>query len=102
MVLREPTGVGCALGAIAYLHESRDEEHGGFDLIGFVLLSGGLFSLVLALLRGNGWGWGSGRTLGLFAAAVVLLVCFVVAELRQRSPMFDMALFRCKLTLEVG
>jgi EmrB/QacA subfamily drug resistance transporter len=89
-----PIGVGCALGAIAYLHESRDEEHGGFDWIGFILLSGGLFSLVLALLRGNGWGWGSGRTLGLFAAAVALLICFVVAELRQRSPMFDMALFR--------
>ncbi len=89
-----PIGVGCALGAVAYLHESRDEEHGGFDWLGFIFLTGGLFALVLALLRGNGWGWGSGRTRTLFAAAAVLLVIFVVVELRQRSPMFDMSLFR--------
>ncbi len=89
-----PIGVACVAAAAAYLHESRDEEHGGFDWPGFAFLTGGLFSLVLALLRGNGWGWGSGRTLGLFGAALVLLFGFVAAELRQESPMFDLALFR--------
>jgi EmrB/QacA subfamily drug resistance transporter len=89
-----PIGAGCVLGAIAYLHESRDEAHGGFDALGFAFLTGGLFALVLALLRGGGWGWGSGRTLGLFAAAVVLLAAFATAELRQEHPMFDFTLFR--------
>jgi EmrB/QacA subfamily drug resistance transporter len=89
-----PIGAACVAGAAAYLHESRDEEHGGFDWLGFAFLTGGLFSLVLALLRGSGWGWGSGRTLGLFVAAVVLLVAFVAAELRQESSMVDLALFR--------
>src|SRR5439155_2202 len=60
-----PIGIGCELGALAYLHESRDETHGGFDWLGFGFLTGGLFSLVLTLLRGESWGWGSGRTLGL-------------------------------------
>ncbi len=60
-----PIGIACVFGALAYLHESRDEQHGGFDGLGFAFLTGGLFSLVLALLRGNGWGWGSGRTIGL-------------------------------------
>src|SRR5436853_551554 len=36
-----PIGALCILGAIAYLHESRDEEHVGFDLAGFALLTGG-------------------------------------------------------------
>jgi EmrB/QacA subfamily drug resistance transporter len=89
-----PIGVACTFGAAAYLHESRDEQHGGFDLLGFAFLTSGLFSLVLGLLRGNGWGWGSGRTLGLFVAAVVLLAAFVAAEARQESPMFDLSLFR--------
>ena len=40
------------------------------------------------------WGWSSGTTVGLFAAAVVLLVCFVFAELRQKVAMFDLSLFR--------
>src|SRR5437764_10457853 len=63
-----PIGVACAFGAAAYLHESRDEEHVGFDLLGFAFLTTGLFSLVLALLRRNDWGWGSGKTLGFFVA----------------------------------
>ena len=89
-----PIGIACVAAALRYLHESRDEGHGGFDWLGFVFFTGGLFSLVLALLRGESWGWGSGKTVGLFAAAVVLLVCFVIAELRQKDAMFDFALFR--------
>jgi len=89
-----PIGIACVTGAVLYLHESRDEEHGAFDWLGFPFLTGGLFSLVLALLRGESWGWGSGRTVGLFVAAAVLLVCFVAVELRQASPMFDLSLFR--------
>jgi EmrB/QacA subfamily drug resistance transporter len=89
-----PIGIACVLGSMAYLHESRDETSGGFDPAGFVTLTAGLFSLVLALLRANDWGWGSGRTIGLLTAAVVLLVVFVVVESRQESPMFDVSLFR--------
>jgi EmrB/QacA subfamily drug resistance transporter len=89
-----PIGIACVFGALAYLHESRDEQHGGFDWLGFVFLTGGLFSLVLALLRGNGWGWGSGRTLGLLAAAIVCLGAFAAVELVQKAPMFDLSLFR--------
>jgi EmrB/QacA subfamily drug resistance transporter len=89
-----PIGVACVAGAWAYLHESRDEEHGGPDWLGFAFLTGGLFSLVLALLRGESWGWGNGKTLGFIVAAVVLLFGFAAAELKQKSPMFEFALFR--------
>jgi EmrB/QacA subfamily drug resistance transporter len=89
-----PIGAACIAGAWAYLHESRDEAHGGFDALGFAFLTGGLFSLVLALLRGESWGWSSGKTIGFLVAAVVLLVGFAVAELQQEAPMFDFALFR--------
>ena len=89
-----PIGAACVAGAWAYLHESRDEEHGGFDWLGFAFLTVGLFSLVLALLRGESWGWGSGKTLGFFVAALVLLFGFTAAELRQKTPMLDFSLFR--------
>ncbi|HJQ85214.1 MAG TPA: MFS transporter [Candidatus Binatia bacterium] len=89
-----PIGVACVLATLRVVHESRDEEHGGFDVAGFVLFAGGLFTLVLGLLRGNDWGWSSGRVLGLFAAAAAFLAAFTVAELRQRDPMFDLSLFR--------
>jgi EmrB/QacA subfamily drug resistance transporter len=89
-----PIGVACVAGAVRELHESRDEESGGFDLPGLVTLTAGLFALVLGLLRGNEWGWSSGRVVGLFAAAGALLALFVAVERRTEHPMFDMALFR--------
>ena len=89
-----PIGALCIAGAMSYLHESRDERRGGFDAPGFVFLTGGLFSLVLGLLRGNDWGWGSGKTVGLFVAAIVLLAAFVANELRATYPMLDVRLFR--------
>lgn len=89
-----PIGAACVAGAARELHESRDEEHGGFDLPGFATLTGGLFSLVLGLLRGNDWGWSSGRTLTVLAAAAVLLGAFGAVETRVGHPMLDVSLFR--------
>jgi MFS family permease len=89
-----PIGVACVAGAIRELHESRDEEHGGFDAPGFATLTAGLFALVLGLLRGNDWGWSSGRVVGLFAAAGALLALFVAVERFRAQPMFDLSLFR--------
>jgi EmrB/QacA subfamily drug resistance transporter len=67
-------------------------EH--LDLAGLVTFSGSLLLLVLGLLRGNDKGWTSGLILGLFAGAAVLLALFLVVELRQERPMFDLSLFR--------
>ncbi|HKU55986.1 MAG TPA: MFS transporter [Gaiellaceae bacterium] len=89
-----PIGVACVLAGLRELHETRDEERGRLDLPGLVTLTAGLFALVLGLLRGNDWGWSSGRVIGLFAAGAVLLVVFGLVELRQASPMFDLRLFR--------
>jgi EmrB/QacA subfamily drug resistance transporter len=89
-----PIGVACVVAGLRELRETRDEEHGGFDLTGLLTLTAGLFALVLGLFRGNDWGWSSGRVIGLFVAAAVLLFSFAVVELRQTAPMFDFHLFR--------
>ena len=57
-------------------------------------LTPSIFALTLALIEGQGWGWGSGRILGLFAAAVLFLVAFVIAENRQANPMVHFPMFR--------
>ena len=64
------------------------------DWPGLVTFSGGLFLLVLALTRGNDDGWSSRVILSYFASAGVLLLAFVIAEMRQERPMFDLSLFR--------
>jgi EmrB/QacA subfamily drug resistance transporter len=89
-----PIGIACVAAGMRVLNETRDEQAGRFDLPGLFTLTGGLFALVLGLLRGADWGWSSGRVVGLFAVAAVLLVSFAFVELRQESPMLDIRLFR--------
>jgi EmrB/QacA subfamily drug resistance transporter len=89
-----PIGIACIVGSFRELHESKDENAGAFDLPGFATLSVGLFAFVLALLRGNDWGWSSGRVVGLFVGAAVLLIVFLFVESRRTDPLFDISLFR--------
>ena len=78
-----PIGAFCVFGALAYLHESRDPQHRGFDAFGFVLLTGGLFALVLAFLRGSGCGRGSPPTVCPFRVPVFPPSAFVFPPLNQ-------------------
>jgi EmrB/QacA subfamily drug resistance transporter len=93
--LNLPVAVGALAITLYATKESRDETvEPSVDVAGVVLLSAGLGSLVLALVEGNAWGWGSGRILVLFAAAVVALVAFAIVESRARAPMIQFAYFR--------
>jgi EmrB/QacA subfamily drug resistance transporter len=78
-------------------HESRDETAPRIvDVPGVLTITTGLTALVLALVEGNSWGWGSTRILGLFALAVAALTAFVLVEQRHRAPMVDFTFFRSR------
>jgi MFS family permease len=70
--------------------ESSVRSGGRFDLIGSLGLAGGLVCLLLAISKGGAWGWGSGTTLGLFAASVLILVVWGFFELRTTQPLVDL------------
>jgi predicted MFS family arabinose efflux permease len=53
-----------------------------------------LASLVYGLIESNQRSFGDARVVGCLVAAGVLLLAFVVIELRSSSPMFDLSLFR--------
>jgi EmrB/QacA subfamily drug resistance transporter len=89
-----PVGVLAIVLGLLRLADSRDPDAGGVDWAGLVTFSASLFLLVLALIRGNSEGWGSAPILAEIAGAAVLFAIFLVAELRQERPMFDLALFR--------
>ena len=77
-----------------YVAESRDPAPRRIDVPGQVTLAGGLFLLVLALLRGNEQGWGSSPIVAELAGAAVLLVGFLAIQARVREPMLPLGLFR--------
>ncbi|WP_051102576.1 MFS transporter [Parafrankia elaeagni] len=93
--LNVPVGVIALVVGIAVVRESRNEEPGQkFDPAGLVLLSGGLFALVYGVVKAQSWGWGSLNTIGFLGGALVLLVLFVLVELRVSQPLLSMSLFR--------
>ncbi|MGV9272503.1 MFS transporter [Streptomyces griseosporeus] len=70
--------------------ESPMRAEGSFDLPGALGLSAGLVLLLLPITKGSDWGWSSGTTLALFAAAVVVLLGWGVVELRTKAPLVDL------------
>jgi EmrB/QacA subfamily drug resistance transporter len=98
--LNLPVAVGAVAVTLFAAHESRDESsRHSIDWPGIAAISVGLTALVLALIEGNSWGWGSGRIVALLTAAAVGLVAFAVVERRVPEPMVDFELFRSQTFL---
>jgi EmrB/QacA subfamily drug resistance transporter len=80
--------------ALRYVPESPRRAEGRVNWLGAVLLSGWLVALLLPLSQASRWGWGSGKVVGLFAAAVLLFALWLFAEARSRSPLIDLRIMR--------
>jgi EmrB/QacA subfamily drug resistance transporter len=88
--------VAAAVLAVLVVPESPVRNPGRISWPPVLLLSGWLVALLVALSEAPDWGWGSGRVLGLLAAAVVLALVWVFAELRAATPLIDMTMMRLK------
>ncbi|MEV0698286.1 MFS transporter [Saccharopolyspora sp. NPDC050389] len=70
--------------------ESPLRTGGRFDFLGAVGLSAALTCLLLAISKGNEWGWTSGIIIGLLVAAAVLFLVWGLYELRVGAPLVDL------------
>ncbi|HZP27131.1 MAG TPA: MFS transporter [Dehalococcoidia bacterium] len=64
------------------------------DWLGAVILGGALATMLLAVTRGQTWGWDSNRIVGLFTAGGCLLLVFLLLENRSRFPLIRLGQFR--------
>ncbi|ARQ72464.1 MFS transporter [Streptomyces marincola] len=83
-------GVVAVVLVLLLVPESRVRGGGRFDVPGALGLSTALVCLLLAISKGADWGWGSVTTLGLFAAAAVVLVLWSRWERRAPQPLVDL------------
>ena len=60
------------------------------------LASLGVGSVILGIVQGQSWGWGSTSTSAAFGAGAVMLAVFVARSLRHPEPLFDLRLFRLR------
>jgi EmrB/QacA subfamily drug resistance transporter len=95
--LNLPVAAGAVAVTLFAARNSRDETvDRSVDYPGIAALSVGLTALILALIEGNAWGWGSTRIITLFALAVVGAVAFVLIETHRRVPMVDFSFFKSR------
>lgn len=80
-----------------HVPESRDEESTGtLDWPGALLAASGLGGFVFGLIEANTRGFGDPLVLASLIAGTILLVLFIVVEMRRRSPMMPLSLFRSR------
>jgi EmrB/QacA subfamily drug resistance transporter len=101
-IVNVPVGAATLALALRFVPESHVElEHRTFDLAGALSVTAGLVVLVYGIVKAQGYGWGSARTLGLMAAGVALLALFVIIERRSVAPLMRLSIFRVR-TLAVS
>jgi EmrB/QacA subfamily drug resistance transporter len=86
--------IGLALMYLAPRHLPETERHEGrFDLTGAATSTLGMAALVYGFVRAASDGWGERGTVASFVAAAVLLVAFVLNEMRAEQPITPLRLF---------
>ncbi len=92
--------VGAITIALAWrlVPNSRVEGDRGVDVLGAVLVTGGLMSIVYALAKAASpqEGWTSPTVLLFGAIGLALLVMFLVTEMRYRAPLVRLSIFRIR------
>jgi EmrB/QacA subfamily drug resistance transporter len=90
-----PIGVVVYALCLSLLPQGHGSEAGArLDVAGAVTVTSALLLAVYAVVNGNDAGWGSIQTLGLLAAAVILLALFLGVEARARAPLVPLPLLR--------
>ena len=96
-LLNVPIGLLTVALAYVFVDESRAPTAAKrFDAAGAVSVTAGLALLVYTIVEANNVGWGSARTIGLFAVSAALLGAFVLIELRSSAPLVPFKIFRLR------
>jgi EmrB/QacA subfamily drug resistance transporter len=72
------------------------EKNETLDVAGAITVTLSLLLAVYAIVDGNEAGWGSLQTVGLLAAAAVLMALFLVIELKVAHPLMPLGLFKLR------
>ncbi len=98
--LNPPIAIGAVAVTLFATRESRDEGVARkVDFPGIAAITVGLTAIVLALVEGNRWHWGSPRIVALLVLAALGLAAFGLIERHSRAPMVDFTFFRSRTFL---
>ncbi|MEY2951876.1 MAG: hypothetical protein RL622_953, partial [Actinomycetota bacterium] len=85
-----PIAIVAAILAIKFVHESKAAGDNTYDIPGVITATAGLFSLTYGFNEAATKGWSSSTTISFLVASVILLVLFVVIEMRVANPLMPL------------
>jgi EmrB/QacA subfamily drug resistance transporter len=91
-----PIGLVALAAGWRVLEEVRFAEARRPDVLGAGLLTAGVGALVVAIVKGPDWGWGSGRVISLLAVAVALIATVAWRSTRHPAPLVEPDLVRVR------
>lgn len=89
-----PIGVIGVLLAWMVLPEFQSKHPGKLDIGGAITAAIMLFSLLLALSKGQEWGWTDEKTVLLFTVSFFSLAIFIYSQLTSSNPLLDLRVFK--------
>jgi len=92
-----PIGVVAFLAGRALIDDNKGLGlAGGIDVLGSVMVTTAMMSLVYGIVKASSDGWGSTATLGFGGLAIALLAIFTVYEGRISNPIFPLRVLRLR------
>ncbi|HSP09299.1 MAG TPA: DHA2 family efflux MFS transporter permease subunit [Candidatus Dormibacteraeota bacterium] len=93
-----PIGIAALIATFAIIPDLRPGRRQGWDLVGVVLASAGLFGIVFGLIEGQRYNWGQITSTvitipEIIGAGAILIVLFIFWERFQTQPLVPLSLF---------
>ena len=97
--LNVPIGIAALIATFVIIPDLRPGRRQGWDIVGVVLATAGLFGIVFGLIEGQRYNWGEIASYGvtipeLLIGGVAVVVLFIVWEAFQTQPLVPLSLFR--------
>jgi EmrB/QacA subfamily drug resistance transporter len=89
-----PFGVIAMLGVHLFLHESIEKKKQSIDYSGALLLFSAITPLMLVLIQGAVWGWGSPLVIVLIVVSIASFALFIGVERRAVTPIMTLSLWK--------
>ena len=89
-----PIAIFVAIMALRFVPSSKSVKTESVDVLGAATITGSLIAVVYALAKAAENGWSDSSTIISFVVSAVLMVTFIINELRVKHPLINLATFR--------
>ncbi|HSS83297.1 MAG TPA: MFS transporter, partial [Reyranella sp.] len=94
-----PIGIAAFIATFLVIPDLRPGRQHGWDVVGIVMATSGLFAIVFGLIEGQRYTWGQIESYPItipevIGAGVVVMIAFLIWERFQREPLVPLDLFR--------